>query len=603
MKFCLIVMTIILQISFLYADTEKDQNINPSGIYLLDGGYACIVISNKQNEIWLNEHLPSRIEKYCKIFMEDGKLILERQFCGRELEQDNNKYTVQPEYREYIPSKNIRGDWDLIIFRPNGDLWPNVNYQIKTLIQPIHSNLHRINDSYVTEFFKNTDPERKYSLSKLLLERYPDDTRIKSLYLYSLDLTGKTKEMKIKLDEWKSEFLTKDNPYLEAIYYRSLDLYKEKILSSRGENVKDFMIGFFKPGSMNENRLSTIPRLLEYNKFMDMNYIFYFSMGSIIESETIERLASLEAIFHMIRGNNKEALKFISSAYHIGWILKDTYFSNRLWSTGIRVRKRYVDNFQFYVLNCCETDQEFEDLWKILESYHNPASFNETLEEVKKSVSYNKNIDTTFSNKYYESSSGNYGDIIWKCLADAKYELVIMTTSVKEFFLNNGRFPDNSGELKIPLSNPSVLDPFSSKTLKMKTGVDECICYSFGPDRKDDNAGFSYDPTNGLMSEGDVIIKVPRERTYPFPRGGLKADTPEDIRRIFPNGLPLDSFPDKNGEPLKISNTSPVMIISYGPDADTWKRKENVWKCPDIMYDPTNGVSSNGDLYITLPGK
>jgi hypothetical protein len=98
-------------------------------------------------------------------------------------------------------------------------------------------------------------------------------------------------------------------------------------------------------------------------------------------------------------------------------------------------------------------------------------------------------------------------------------------------------------------------------------------------------------------------MRVPRERTYPFPREGLKADNPEDVRRIFPNVFPLDSFPDKNVEPLKISETSPVKIVSYGPDHDIWKRKENVWKFPEVMYDPTNGIYSNGDLYITVPGK
>jgi hypothetical protein len=90
-------------------------------------------------------------------------------------------------------------------------------------------------------------------------------------------------------------------------------------------------------------------------------------------------------------------------------------------------------------------------------------------------------------------------------VADAKFELLIMATAVKEYFLRNGRFPDSVNKRRIPLSNPSIIDPFSSEALKMKTGSEECICYSFGPDQKDDDARITYDPTRTELLAGEIL--------------------------------------------------------------------------------------------------
>jgi len=46
-------------------------------------------------------------------------------------------------------------------------------------------------------------------------------------------------------------------------------------------------------------------------------------------------------------------------------------------------------------------------------------------------------------------------------------------------------------------------DPFTSSTLKCQKG----IIYSIGPDLIDNYSYIRYDPTNGIISSGDIIVK------------------------------------------------------------------------------------------------
>ncbi len=50
-------------------------------------------------------------------------------------------------------------------------------------------------------------------------------------------------------------------------------------------------------------------------------------------------------------------------------------------------------------------------------------------------------------------------------------------------------------------------DPFSGTYFKSQDG----ILYSVGPDGKDDKLHIIYDPTNGTISRGDIIVPVEKE--------------------------------------------------------------------------------------------
>jgi len=61
-------------------------------------------------------------------------------------------------------------------------------------------------------------------------------------------------------------------------------------------------------------------------------------------------------------------------------------------------------------------------------------------------------------------------------------------------------------------------DPFSRESIRMARGDDGDIVYSVGPDLRDDHCRVAYDPTNGLVSDGDIVGGISfSERESRFP--------------------------------------------------------------------------------------
>ena len=184
----------------------------------------------------------------------------------------------------------------------------------------------------------------------------------------------------------------------------------------------------------------------------------------------------------------------------------------------------------------------------------------------------------------------------------AKFQLVRTATAGKYCYVAYEVFPTSDTEFAPLLPDGPPRDPFGENTLRYITQHDSMTCYSIGPDKDDDRAAVSYDPTNGTISDGDIILRVPGEREYPFPRESVRASTPLDLRKQFPNGLPPDPFADTRGKSLGITNTRPPIVYSYGPDTN--ERAALDWGInyvPDVHYDPTNGTVSYGDLYLRIP--
>ncbi|MCX7765692.1 MAG: hypothetical protein N2246_03175, partial [Candidatus Sumerlaeia bacterium] len=186
----------------------------------------------------------------------------------------------------------------------------------------------------------------------------------------------------------------------------------------------------------------------------------------------------------------------------------------------------------------------------------------------------------------------------------AKYQLLKVATAARQHLLKHDAFPKEDKELLSYFPDGLAKDPFSQHPLKYLSGADSFTCYSIGPDETDDKAKIAYDPSNGTVSGGDIFIKIPRERKYPFSREGVSADTAEELRKQFPEGLPPDLFAASRGVSLGISNTTPVYIYSYGPNTyyDNASRESENYTTA-VRYDPTNGAVSHGDLFFAVPPK
>ncbi|MCE5231468.1 hypothetical protein LLG95_17970 [bacterium] len=63
-----------------------------------------------------------------------------------------------------------------------------------------------------------------------------------------------------------------------------------------------------------------------------------------------------------------------------------------------------------------------------------------------------------------------------------------------------------------PTAPPQTLraDPFATAPLRSIAESTTTLIYSIGPDLKDDRAALPYDPTNGTLTPGDIILRLPR---------------------------------------------------------------------------------------------
>ncbi|MDX1972324.1 MAG: hypothetical protein SFY68_07320 [Candidatus Sumerlaeia bacterium] len=201
------------------------------------------------------------------------------------------------------------------------------------------------------------------------------------------------------------------------------------------------------------------------------------------------------------------------------------------------------------------------------------------------------------------------------------YANLYTAISVRHYQLKHKSSPTNHGEL----INQPARDPFSEQgnPLKIISTPEEVVVYSIGPDLLDQEARITYDPTNGSISEGDVLLRVPLKPKYPFPQHSVSYSTREELLTQYPNGLPDDPFSDKRGMSYVISDTTPPIVWSFGPDADlgqhqleqgvpqpnpfptfgTARLPDGTWmkliNAPDEpVYDPTNGAVSNGNIYL-----
>lgn len=89
----------------------------------------------------------------------------------------------------------------------------------------------------------------------------------------------------------------------------------------------------------------------------------------------------------------------------------------------------------------------------------------------------------------------------------AIWSLTIATARVCAYRAEKGNIPAEISALReIGLTPPD--DPFSNQSLKYISAGDRAYLYSIGPDLTDNDAKLHYDPTNGTISSGDIIVAI-----------------------------------------------------------------------------------------------
>ncbi len=590
------------------------QNPDPTGIYLAIGGQSYIEIGKDASGnlmvqgTSLFSFLPAYEPKW-QISYKGQKLILvfEHKRPAAAFESSEGvavNSLVSRIYLELLPSSTTPGDWDLV-----GQYdWSGSSKdipaedEISPLENPIPSYLHRVDDRRVVEYFNlradyrealgpgpapvpEPDAARLFKLTSGLLESHPDDLYVRTFYLDALIRKGDHETLESRLTDWREAYATTDDQILSKLFRQADNSLLALQLSAAGRNAHDFIIRVLGPETDLATRLELFPDIFNYEEYAHpQSSVVPTLVTNFLELQIAVKVFRVEAVFLMLQGKREEALKILAASYHLGRLLNrsDTMIGRLI---GIALRAISSAGLRIYALNCCETSDEFQHLWETLEELDRKAEVKDIAELLPlQSANVIKECD------------------IRERVTDANFQLVRMATGAKYRFVTQQAFP-RSAEGFVPLlPDGPPQDPFTTAPLRFFSDPNLFTCYSIGPDEQDNRAAISYDPTNGTVSPGDIFVEIPHEREYPFPRDGVKAASADELRRQFPNGLPGDPFADTRGRPLGISNTTPVYVYSYGPDTNEhWAREAGDRYVPEVLYDPTNGTITPGDLFIAIP--
>jgi hypothetical protein len=430
--------------------------------------------------------------------------------------------------------------------------------------------LHRLNDLRIVDYFDqqyaSKDRPGAYKTATALLASHPGDLNVRSLYLMAAAYCDDTTEVARRLDEWKDGFEKQDDPFLKSSLWMTERWLFGRQLSTARKNAYDFCDEVLGEGTDLATRLRLLPSVFNYEMFVPP-YLpnAYSGIPHYLDLQVTAKVFRVLATMRMIEGKRDESLQILAATYHLGQTLVT---GKALLSVliGIAIKGVACGGLEVYALNCCETDAEFQRSWEVLERLERNQSKPALAEILSHGLILEQRLPAKVRSDPREAE-------VQPNVVDSKFELVRAATAAKYRVVSTGEFPKSNGEFGpfLPLGPPK--DPFGDGPMRFLPTTDSLICYSIGPDRRDDHARIEYDPTNGTISVGDLWVKVPRQRQYPFPRDGLRAASEDDIWRQFPNGLPLDPFASTRGKPLSTTTSvsGEIYIYSFGPNVDEFK--------------------------------
>lgn len=498
----------------------------------------------------------------------------------------------RPEF-EFAPSSERPGDWDLVRLTQSFNQISTPGYELKekVLDTPIRSYLHRLDDPDIPQYF---DPKKNSSmLARELLQAHPDDPFIRTLYLESISSPENLPELEQKLAEWKSALEDSPSLFLQSQYRYAALQARGYNLSKQGKNASDFLLQMTAPfgkgtGWDLATTIRRVPEILNYK-----NCIVSKRGGSNFLDQNF-RLKALcvISIFQMMEGKRDQALELLLSMHYWGFLMGNEA-AVPVSSIGAAFQNIAVSRLQLFVENCCETQAQCAYAMRRLDAIAPPR-----LDEKTERILEVDALSSPFGSQMTEDITSSH------LIAESRFDLARMTLAAKGHFIATGVFPSSETEFAPLLPQGLPVDRFSSNNEKLKfiPNLEPFLCYSIGPDKKDDRGQLKYDPSNGVLSSGDLFVDIPREREYPFPAQGTYANSKADLLQQYPNGLPTDVFADTKGRQLSVTNTNPVYVYSVGPDQD---EQQHV-RTPDslqVSYDPTNGTMSSGDLFVVIPAK
>lgn len=634
-----IVSLLIIPISIitytLTAQSPPTPPPNPEGTYLALAGNGCIIISRDESGALIASG-SIMDDRHIRLRMSDANLVIESRFNldsfakspyfeRPALPEDNQPWDG---YFELVPSPERPGDWNLVKYRSpytlfnakydSFDTMMDDNFEWPPLQPPepleIPQFLHRLDDPNLINFFEarnilvnkgRGDPTPLHSVAVSLLAAHPDDLWIRLLYLDTLLQIGDWQTLAAKLNSWEQDFLASPNPDIRDRVATLRHALHVAELSESKRNAFDYIhehLSGDNAGGLNQ-RIAALPGLMQYTDYASPLPTMYPRFGpDLLSAQILIKTFRVQSEFNMLQGRYDESWDILKGAYHWGGLYEqDPNLIHQI--IGCALRTIIILPTEVLCFNAPLDDAKLSLIQTQIDVWARQAliPLPEDLEMKRMKRYHISSISSMMSKEarfYYA-----HGRLVNLMVGIAGWR----------HFQREGRLPRFASEFLWPEGVSWPLDPFHDQEREPDRKIQwtnlnngsALQIWSIGPDKTDQQGAIEYDPTNGTVSAGDITLLVPRDRKYPFKPGGVRAKSRDDFISQFPSGLPRDLFADR-AIGYSVADTRPVRVFSFGPDTDqNVKLDERNQPQPgmtfDPYYDPTNGVISDGDIWIEIP--
>jgi hypothetical protein len=595
-------------------------------IYLAAGGSDLLVLDHTTTGLVINR---SMLEKYAELVESAG--LTSRTLVQR----DDRSMTLALQFLEppnegrparwapddvivYEPSQKFSGDYDL----KQDDYLRNEKN--RRLGQPYEGYLHRIDDENIVTYFSriwDTPPARREEiktellpLAQKIIEAHPDDLHVRPILWDALLRNHLLAELATDLESHRARYETKATPWLRWHYHYTLDQLEGAKSSDSGRNAFDLIAAYGQKKVTLPEVLRRVPAILTLPEYRPHQDHVLMEWPNFLESQVLVKTVRVQATLSALLGRFDEAHQLLLATYRFGQ-MQNVRANGLERLIGIAERQISVAGLSIFALNADMPGSR-------LRTYLGQFLYLEQLSLPRTGYAFEDEIGEKPSSLFLQEHQTR------QAVVNAKAALYVGAAAARIQFLETSRFPATPLDFQGVVQSGLPLDPFTSQPLRFFNAQQSFTVYSLGPDHQDQQAQVEYDPTNGTVSTGDISQLVRARPQYPFSPKGLRARSPADVYRAFPEGLPVDAFADTRTRGLGVSSTTPVRIYSFGPDTN----QANAQPCdadnqrvplptvylnsapaitgcfgqppryiPNLPYDPTNGIVSAGDLYVDLP--
>ena len=453
---------------------------------------------------------------------------------------------------------------------------------------PVRSFLRRVDDARLAEYVKERetlgDTERSLELATGLAEDYPDNPLLGLHHVEQVARADRPEEARRLWDEWEGRFGAETEPLLKRAARRTrknvamAEYRRDYPAVSHYSEMLDF-----DRDSMDLTRLRRWQRdTFEADRLMFSNKPLIADserrgLGGhpYLDLSLVEMLAEAEgvqALLDQFRGNDPRALERSAVYYRLGQSCGADGGRRVIFATD--VRKAATRSMTPLALNACATPDQADVVWGILQRLHDTPD-QEDGERLGPTEFWG------LEGRLREPWPPGGGLLTDLRITDMEFQTLRVAAAIREFALTTGRLPDGPGDLSRRFPEGLPHDVFTPTTapasLQLVTSGSVCLVYSLGPDFDDDLGSVGGGRSRyGDTEDGDLVVRVPLEREFPFPAEGVRADNVDDLLSQFPNGLPHDIYGVRSvptGAQLSLydsTTTRPVIVFSHGPDRDAF---------------------------------